>query len=93
MVEPPRSPRLAEVLDANGTAFLERWIADNVTEQIRKSVDGDAASVSVELVERLIADAAKAGFSLEDLESELGSPETLIREALEMDEGTQGIEG
>ncbi len=46
-------------------------------------MDGDGASLSVEMAERLIADAAKAGIALDDLEPELGQPEALIREALE----------
>ena len=52
------------------------------------SVERDGASLSVELAERLIADADKAGLALDDLEPELGQPEVLIREALESDEGS-----
>ena len=51
---------------------------------------GDAASLSVETAERLIADAAKAGLKLVDLEPEFGAPEVLIRDALESDEWTPG---
>ena len=64
-----------------GVEFLDRWIVEHVTEGIRKAVDGDAASLSVELAERLIADAEQAGLAFDDLEPELGAPETLIREA------------
>ena len=44
-------------------------------------MDGNAASLSVEMAERLIADAAKDGIALDDLEPEFGAPEALIREA------------
>ena len=65
-------------MSKQGVEFLERWIIEHVTEGIRKAVDGDAASLSVELAERLIADAEKAGLALDDLEPEFGAPETLI---------------
>lgn len=71
-----------------GVEFLERWIIEHITEGIKKAVDGDADSLSVEMAERLFADAEKAGLALDDLEPEFGTPETLIREALEADEGT-----
>ena len=71
-----------------GIDFRDRWIVDHVTEGIKKAVEDDAASLSVELAERLIADAEKAGLALDDLEPELGTPDTLIREALESDEET-----
>ena len=73
-----------------GVEFLDRWIVEHVTKGVRKAVDGDAASLSVEMAERLIADASKAGIALDDLEPEFGAPEVLIREALESDEGTPG---
>ena len=75
-------------MSMRGVEFLDRWIVEHVTEGIIKSVDGDAASLSVEMAERLIVDAEKAGLALDDLEPEFGTPETLIREALEADEGT-----
>jgi hypothetical protein len=73
-----------------GVAFLDRWITQHVSEGIKKAVDGDAASLSVEMAERLIADAEKAGLAHDDLEPEFGAPEIPIREALEADEGTPG---
>lgn len=73
-----------------GVEFLDRWITEHVTEGIKKSVDGDGASLSVEMAERLLADAEKAGLTLDDLEPEFGAPEVLIREALESDEGAPG---
>lgn len=73
-----------------GVTFVSDWIDRHLTQIVKDSVDGDAASLSVELADTLIADAAKAGFSLDDLEPEFGEPETLIREALESDEGTPG---
>jgi hypothetical protein len=76
-----------EYMTARGVDFLENWIAKNVTERVKQSVDGDAASLSIELAERAIADAAKAGLSLTDLEPEFGTPETIIREALDTSEG------
>ena len=77
-------------MSKQGVEFLDTWITQHVTEGIKKAVDGDAASLSVELAERLIADAEKAGLLLDDLEPEFGTPETRIREALESDEGTPG---
>jgi hypothetical protein len=77
-------------MTARGVEFLQKWIANNVTDTMKQSVDGDAASLSIELAEQAIVDAGKAGFSLEDLEPELGAPEVLIREALESDDGTPG---
>lgn len=72
-----------------GIEFLQCWLADHITEGIMQSVDGDGACLSVELAERLIADAEKAGLALADLEPELGQPEVLIREALQSDEGAK----
>lgn len=77
-------------MSKQGIAFLESWLAEHITEGIKQAVDGDGASLSVELAERLIADAAKAGLSLADLEPEFGQPEVLVREALESDEGAPG---
>ena len=77
-------------MSEQGTAFVDKWITEHVTEGIKATVDGDAASLSVELAERLIADATKAGLALDDLEPEFGAPEVLIREALEADEGSPG---
>ena len=70
--------------------FLDWWLVEHITEGIKKAVEGDAASLSVEMAERLIADAEKSGLALVDLEPEFGTPETLIQEALERDEGTLG---
>ena len=77
-------------MSKQGVAFLDQWIVKHVTEGIREAVDGDAVSLSVEMAERLIADAEKAGLALDDLEPEFGTPEVLIREALESEEGTPG---
>ena len=73
-----------------GIEFLESWLAEHITEGLKQAVDGDGASLSVEMAERLIADAEKAGLALDDLEPELGQPEVLIREALDSDEGATG---
>jgi hypothetical protein len=73
-----------------GITFVSNWIESHVTQIVKDSVDGDVASLSVEMAEQLIADAAKAGLSLSDLEPDLGAPEVLIREALESDEGATG---
>jgi hypothetical protein len=80
-------------MTARGVEFLENWIANNVTGEVKQSVEGDAASLSIELAERAIADAAKAGIALDDLEPEFGPPEVLIREALDSDEGSPGPRG
>ena len=77
-------------MSKRGMEFLERWLADNITPVVKLSLHGDAASMSVEMAERLIADAAMAGIALDDLEPEFGAPEVLIREGLESDEGTPG---
>ena len=74
-------------MSKQGIEFLDRWIIEHVTEGGKKSMDSDSASLSVEMAERLIADAEKAGLALDDLEFKFGAPETLIREALESDEG------
>ena len=77
-------------MSKKGIAFLDAWIIEHVAEGIKKAVEGDAASLSVEMAERLIADAEKAGLALDELEPEFGAPEVLIREALESDEGVLG---
>ena len=71
-----------------GLEFLDKWFAENITPGVKLSIHGDAGSMSVEMAERLIADAARAGIALDDLEPEFGAPEVLIREALVCDEGT-----
>ena len=77
-------------MSKQGIEFLESWLAEHITEGVNQQVDGDGASLSVELAERLIADAEKTSLALDDLEPELGQPEVLIREALESDEGAPG---
>ena len=77
-------------MSKQGVAFLDQWIVKHVTEGIREAVEVDAVSLSVEMVERLIADAEKAGLALDDLEPKFGAPEVLIWEALESDEGAPG---
>jgi hypothetical protein len=77
-------------MSKQGIAFLDRWITEHVTDGIKQAVHRDAASLSVEMAERLLADAEKAGLALDDLESEFAAPEVLIREALESDEGAPG---
>jgi hypothetical protein len=62
-----------------GIVFVSEWIDSHVTQTVRDSVDGDAASLSVEMAETLIADASKAGLGPEDLEFEFGTPDVLIR--------------
>ena len=76
-------------MSKQGIEFLEIWLAEHITEGIKQAVDGDGASLSVELAERLIADAEKAGLPWMTL-IELGQPEVLIRETLESDEGAPG---
>lgn len=53
---------------------MDRWIVEQVTEGIKKAVDRDRASLSAELAERLLADAEKAGLTLDDLEPEFAAP-------------------
>jgi hypothetical protein len=54
------------VMSKQGIEFLEKWVAENVTEVLMLTAQGDAASFSIKLAERLIADAAKAGLSYVD---------------------------
>jgi hypothetical protein len=75
-------------MSGRGVDFFENWIQQNVTEKVKQSVDGDGASLAIELAERAILAAGQAGFALDDLEAEFGTPETIIRQALESDEGT-----
>jgi hypothetical protein len=75
-------------MSVRGVDFLENWIQQNVTEKVKQSVEGDAASLAIELAERAILAAGQAGFALDDLEPEFGTPETIIREALESSEVT-----
>lgn len=81
---------VVQSMSKQGIDFLLSWLAEHITDGIRQAVDGDGASLSVEMAERLIADAEKAGLALGDLEPEHGQPEVLIREALESDEGAPG---
>jgi hypothetical protein len=55
-------------MSKQGIEFLQSWLAEHITEGIKQSVDGDGASLSVELAERMIADAEKAGLALSDLQ-------------------------
>ena len=72
-----------------GMIFVSEWIDSHVTQTLKDSVDGDAASLSIEMAETLMDNASKAGLVPEDLEFEFGTPEVLIREALESDEGRE----
>jgi hypothetical protein len=77
-------------MSRRGIDFLENWLRQNVTDADKQGIRGDAASLAIEMAERLIADAAKAGLGLDDLESEFGTSEIIIREALESSEGSPG---
>lgn len=77
-------------MSGRGIDFLENWIEQNVTQTVKDSVEGDTASSAIELAERAIADAAKRGLSLDDLEPEFGTPEIIIREVLVSSERTPG---
>ena len=79
-------------MTTRGVAFLKGWIAKNVTTGLMKSMNRDAASLSTEMADRLVDDAARAGFLLDDLQPEFGTPEELIRKALENDETSQNQE-
>ena len=58
-------------MTARGLEFIDEWLAMHITPVVKLSLHGDAASMSVDMAERLIADAAKAGIALDDLEPEL----------------------
>ena len=65
-------------MGARAVDFMERWIAENITEDFYGPGDAEA------LVEKLKADAADAGFDPDVIEYETGKPVlTLIREAIE----------
>ena len=77
-------------MSAGGMEFLENWIQQNVTQDMKDRVDGDGAALAMELAERLMLAAGQGGFNLDDFEPEFGTPETIIREALDTQEGTPG---
>ena len=65
-------------MGARAVDFMERWIAENITEDFYGPGDAEA------LVEKLKADAADAGFDPDVIEYETGKAVlTLIREAIE----------
>jgi len=83
--KPKGNPRMS----TEGLEFMEKWIEKNVTYKVR-SGEPLSSFDPVRLAERAIMDAGQRGLRLDDLEPEFGTPETIIREALESSEGTPG---
>ena len=65
-------------MTAHGFSFLHGWIHDNIDE----AAPEDQVSVS-EMVERLLADAAKVGISVDDIEEDAGSVFEMVFAAIE----------
>jgi hypothetical protein len=65
-------------MTARGVEFLENWIQQNITDADKHGTRERAKA----LAERCIAEAAVFEISLDDLEPELGSVETIIYEAM-----------
>ncbi len=68
-------------MSGRGIDFLENWVQQNVTEADKKGSHERAA----ELAGRCITDAAANGITVDDMEPEWGSVETIIYEAMQND--------
>jgi hypothetical protein len=62
-------------------AFLENWLQRNVTEADKKG-SRDRAK---ELADKCIAEAAAPGITIDDMEPEWGSVETIVYDAMQND--------
>ena len=68
-------------MSGRGIDFLENWLNKNVTDADRHGSRERAKG----LAERCVAEAAALEISLEDMEPEWGSVETIIYEAMQND--------
>ena len=68
-------------MSGRGVDFLENWLNKNVTDADRHG----SRTRAKELAERCVAEAAVLEISLDDMEPELGSVETIIYEAMQND--------
>lgn len=66
-------------MSGRGIDFLENWVQQHVTEADKKGNSERAK----ELGDRCIADAAANGITIDDMEPEWGSIETIINEAMQ----------
>jgi hypothetical protein len=66
-------------MSGRGIDFLENWLQRNVTEADKKG-SRDRAK---ELADKCIAEAAAPGITIDDMEPEWGSVETIIYEAMQ----------
>jgi hypothetical protein len=76
-----QSFKLGEGADMSGKGidFLEDWVRRNITDDVRY---GDRFAAK-SLADRCLADAAKAGVTIDDMDPEQGSVETVIYEAMQ----------
>ena len=72
-------------MSGRGIDFLENWVNKNVTDADRKGSRGRAQALAAEC----IADAAALGITIDDMEPEWGSVETIIYEAMQNDMDTE----
>ena len=68
-------------MSGRGIDFLEEWVSKNVTHTDRKG----SYERAKELAANCIADAAAIGITIDDMEPEWGSVETIIFETIQDD--------
>ena len=68
-------------MSARGVDFVENWVSKNVTDADRNGSRERAQALAAECV----ADAAALGITIDDMEPERGSIETIIHEAIQSD--------
>lgn len=68
-------------MSGRGIDFLENWVQQNVTEADKKG----SRERAKELAEKCIAEAAAIGITIDDMEPEWGSVETIIYETMQND--------
>lgn len=66
-------------MSGRGVDFLENWIQQNVTETDRKG----SRERAKELADKCIEEAATNDITIDDMEPEWGSVETIIHEAMQ----------
>ncbi len=67
-------------MSKRGLAFVQGWIADNVTAQTYLARSGDARPKV--MAERCAADAATQGISVREIEEEVGDLEVRMSDAI-----------
>ena len=70
-------------MSGRGIDFLENWIQQDVTEAEKKGSHERAK----ELAEKCIAEAAANSITINDMEPEWGTVESIIRDVLQQDPG------